>query len=125
MNIEDNIIKCDISYRGGILKVDISSALSEASLQAIEEAGEEAIAGAYQNYLGGGMAGSIQTGRSFDINLLTEEDQKIYKSLSEDIKRYFYDLNNGGGDEYIQENITGKDAKNGYERLQNMPKSGY
>ena len=123
--IENNIKHCDISYRGGVLKVDISGLLSQKSNDAIEEAGEDAIAGASQNYLGGGIAGSITSGRMFDIELLTAGDKKKWPQIAEALKRYFYDVNNGGGDDYMQENITGKDAKAGYQRLQKMPVSGY
>lgn len=34
-------------------------------------------------------------------------------------------IKNGGGDDYMQENVTGKKAKSGYARLQKMPSSGY
>ena len=107
--IEDNIIDCDVSYRGGILKVDLSGLLSGESLEAIDEAGEEAEAGAKQNYLGGGIAGSITTGRSFDVDLLTKKDLKVYEEFSEAVTLYFYNINNGGGDDYMQENYSGLD----------------
>lgn len=122
---ENNIKDCDISYRGGVLKVDISGLLTDKSNENIAEAGEEAIAGASQNYLGGGIAGSITSGRMFDTALLTKGDQKKYLDIAEALKRYFYHLNNGGGDDYMQENVTGAGAKNGYEALQKMPVSGY
>jgi len=49
---------------------------------------------------------------------------KIYEVMAEACKRYFYDLNNGGGDDYMQENVTGGgDA--GYKKLQKMPRSGF
>jgi hypothetical protein len=123
--IENHIIDCDISYRGGTLKVDVSGLFSQDSIDAVEEAGETLEAGAYQNYLGGGMAGSIQSGRSFDASLLTKEDQELYKLFSEAVKRHFYNINNGGGDEYMQDCVTGHDAVGGYEKLQKLPVSGY
>ena len=123
--IEENIKNSDISYRGGVLKVDVSGLFSQKSLDAIEEAGEEAMAGASQNYLGGGIAGRITSGRSFDINLLTKADQKKYEAFSKAVIVYFYEINNGGGDDYMQENVTGHDAKKGFDALQRMPASGY
>jgi len=123
--IEDNTIKCDISHRGGSLKVDLTGLFSQKSLEAIEKANEQVHAGAYQNYLGGGIAGSIQSGRSFDINLLTKSDYKKYVEFSDAVTRYFYDINNGGGDDYMQDNVTGAQAKDGFNRLQKMPVSGY
>lgn len=122
--IEQNTIDCDVSYRGGSLKVDVSGLLSEKSRAAIEKAGEDAIAGAYQNYLGGGIAGSIQTGRMFDIALLSKADQKAWPAIAEALKRYFYDINHGGGDEYMHDNVTGPEA-GGYEAVQRLPASGY
>ena len=122
--IENNTKDCDISYRGGSLKVDLSGLFTQTSLDKIEANGEDPIAGSYQNYLGGGIAGSIQTGRSFDLNLLTKGDYKKYIVFSEACKRYFYEINNGGGDEYMQENVTGQEA-GGYEATQHLPVSGY
>jgi len=117
--IEDNIKDIDVSYRGGYIKVNITGLLSDESIEAIEEAGEEAIAGARQNYLGGGIAGAITSGRSFDDALLTESDYKIYIEFIEAVKKYFYELNQGGGDEYMIENI------NSFEQNQKLPVSGY
>jgi len=115
--VENNIIDCDISYRGGTLKIDVSDLFDTGN--------EPAIMGAYQNYLGGGIAGSIQTGRQFDISNFNKKNMAIYEKLAEACKKYFYNVNNGGGDDYMQENVTGSEAVDGYERLQKMPVSGY
>lgn len=117
-DIEAHTIDCDISYRGGTLKIDVSSLFPK-----VAEEGDRAIMGAYQNYLGGGMAGSIQSGAMFDSRTLSKRDQATYMALAERIKRHFYNLNNGGGDEYMQENVTGKGAPNGYLKNQNLPRS--
>jgi len=111
-----HVINADVSYRGGSLKVDVSELFNTGD--------EPAIMGAYQNYLGGGMAGSIQTGRQFDISGFSKKDLKTYETMSEACKRYFYDLNNGRGDEYMQDEVTGPGA-GGYDRLQKLPASGY
>ena len=114
--IESNLIDADISYRGGSMKIDVSDLFNTGE--------EPAIMGAYQNYLGGGIAGSIQTGRMFDISGFSEEDLAIYKELAEACQKWFYNQNNGGGDDYMQEEVTGSDA-GGFERLQKMPVSGF
>lgn len=114
--VEENTIDCDVSYRGGSLKVDVSSLLDTGD--------EDAIMGAYQNYLGGGIAGSIQVGRQFDISDFTADQMAVYDALAEACKRYFYEINNGGGDEYMQDNVTGADA-GGYDAVQRLPASGY
>ncbi len=109
-NIEDHILRCEISYRGGGVEVDVS-----------ELFGEDAKITAYQNYLGGGIAGSIQSDANFEPKA---KQVKKFNQLAEDLKRWFYDQNNGGGDEYMQENVTGAEA-GGYEALQRMSRSAY
>mgnify|MGYP000924543649 FL=1 len=98
------------------MKVDVSDLFNTGD--------EPAIMGAYQNYLGGGIAGAIQTGRQFDISGFSKKDLAIYEEMAEACKRYFYDLNNGGGDDYMQNEVTGPNA-GGYEKLQKMPVSAY
>lgn len=111
--IKDHITHCDISYRGGILKVDVSELFPSLADHS------DPIMGASQNYLGGGIAGRITAGSYFDIEELTKKEQKIYHPVAEDIKKYFFELNNGGGDDYMQENY------NSYARNQNLSVSGY
>ncbi len=116
--IENNLIDYDVSYRGGYIKVDLSNLFSNRSIERIEEAGETAIAGSSQNYLGGGVAGGIRSGSNFDTSLLTKEDLKKYRQFSEEIKKYHYKMNNGGGDDYMQENAS-------YQKTQSLPYSAY
>ena len=114
-NIEKNIISCEVSYRGGSLKVNVSELFPNV---------DNPIMGAYQNYLGGGIAGSICGGSQFDPSELSKRDQAVFKAMSERLKKYFYGLNNGGGDDYMQENVTGSLA-GGYKATQKLPVSGY
>ena len=112
--IEKNIMGgSDISYRGGSLKINVSELFPQV---------ENAVMGAYQNYLGGGIAGAIVGGAIFEPSELTKKEQKVFFDLKEVIKEYFYAINNGGGDEYMQENYGGK---NGYKHNQNLPVSAY
>jgi hypothetical protein len=109
---EDNLISADISYRGGTLKINVAELFPGV---------DDAVIGAYQNYLGGGIAGSISFGSMFGPDDLdTDEEREILEEASEEVKRYFYHLNNGGGDDYMQENVTGPEA-GGYEAVQRMP----
>lgn len=108
--IQKNMLDCDISYRGGNLKVDVSSLFPNV---------EKPVMGAYQNYLGGGIAGAIVGAAMFSPDELTKRDQKKFFALKEAIKKYFYELNNGGGDEYMQENV------NSYDKNQSFPVSAY
>lgn len=108
--IEENTTEFDASYRGGTLKVDVSSLFPNV---------ENAVMGAYQNYLGGGIAGAIVGAAMFDPSELSKKDQKTFESLKDAIKRYFHAANNGGGDEYMQENHSS------YEFNQRLAVSGY
>lgn len=121
-DIESHIIDCDVSYRGGTLKIDVSEVFPEVTDW---DNGDDAIMGASQNYLGGGIAGRITSGAMFDKERLMKKQRAVYEALAERIKRYFYNINNGGGDEYMQENVTGQDAHNGYETLQRLGISAY
>ena len=104
-NIEDNIIRIDASRRGGGIEIDVS-----------ELFGEGCKMSAYQNYLGGGLLGAIQS----DINFMPSEEQKenVLK-LSEELKRYFHDITNEEASEYDEWNGMS------YEKNQSMPSSGY
>jgi hypothetical protein len=109
-DIESHVIEGDISYRGGTLKVDVSE---------IFPGVEDAVMGAYQNYLGGGIAGAIVGAAQFNPDNLSIKDREIFDALKEKIKKYFWSLNNGGGDEYMVENV------NSFEQNQRLPISGY
>ena len=114
-DVEAHVTDCDISYRGGTLKVDVSDIFPNV---------ENAVMGAYQNYLGGGIAGAIVGAAQFLPDELNAKEKKTFFALKARIKEYFYDLNNGGGDEYMQENVTGGGGI-GYIKNQNLPVSGY
>ena len=109
-DIEAHVIEGDVSYRGGTLKIDVSELFPNV---------ENAVMGAYQNYLGGGIAGAIVGGAQFMPEELTAREQKIFHALKERIKQYFYNLNAGDGDDYMVENV------NSYNQNQNLPVSGY
>lgn len=110
--VRENAFETDISYRGGSLKVDATGLFPSL--------GRRAVVGAYQNYLGGGIAGAIVGAAMFMPGELTAADEREYfDDVIEACKIHFHELNNGGGDEYMQENYGG------YEFNQNLPVSGY
>jgi hypothetical protein len=125
-DIEAHIITCDVSYRGGILKVDVSElfpTVGNTDYEESEQVEGEPIMGASQNYLGGGMAGSITGGAMFEPrDLKTKAEKLLFQAMLERCKHYFYSLNEGGGDEYMHEHVTGPDA-GGYDRVQMLPES--
>lgn len=93
--VRENAFETDISYRGGNLKVDATGIFPSL--------GRRAVVGAYQNYLGGGIAGAIIGAAMFMPGELTDADEREYfDEVLEACKLYFHELNNGGGDEYIQ-----------------------
>lgn len=114
---KDHTIEADVSYRGGTFKASISELLPDVP-------SEQAVVGAYQNYLGGGIAGAIQAGAMMDPSELEEQDEALMREAMEAAKRYFYNLNNGGGDEWMQEHVTGA-AAGGYEENQKLSASAY
>jgi hypothetical protein len=104
-SIENNIIRLDASRRGGGIEIDVS-----------ELFGEGAKMTAYQNYLGGGLLGSVQS----DINFVPSEEQKDdVLELAERLKRYFHDITNEYASEYDEWNGMS------YEKNQSMPTSAY
>lgn len=94
--VRDNTIDADISYRGGTLKVDVSKVFKKSPK------GEKLILGAGQNYLGGGIAGRIFGASMFDPSYLAEKDQQLFENLKEASVEVFHEINNGGGDDYMQ-----------------------
>lgn len=103
--IENNTLRCEAGYRGGGIEIDVS-----------ELFGDDCKMSAYQNYLGGGMLGSIQSNCNFDIESLSVAKQKQCNELAEELKRYFHGLTNHEGDEW--EETT-------YDQCQSRPESAY
>ncbi len=102
--IEEHTIELDASYRGGTLKVDVSS---------LFPAVDNAIMGAYQNYLGGGMAGAVVGAAMFDPDNLSKRDQTVFYDLKEAIKQYFFAITNEeNSDEWAQSDFTSNQARN-------------
>lgn len=103
--IEDNTIRLDASGRGGGIEIDISNYLKI----------DDAKMSAYQNYLGGGMLGAVQSDCNLDVESLSETKQtKIYK-LADELKKYFFDLTNHD-DEWEHQSFI---------QNQSMPSSAY
>ena len=97
--IESHITECDVSDRGGNLKVDVSELFPNIDK---EYATMEAI----QNYLDVGMAGAIVGAAQFMPQELNKKDQKVFYELKEVIKQYFNDLKQGDGDKHMVKNVN-------------------
>lgn len=105
--IEENTLRCEVSYRGGGIEIDVS-----------ELFGDGAKMTAYQNYLGGGIAGAICSDYNF---IWFGKKEKLKERMAEELKKYFFSLNSGGGDEYMQEKVI----CGSYEKNQSFPTSAY
>jgi hypothetical protein len=104
--IEDNIIRCEAGYRGGGIEISLDSLLDTDGYKMT----------AYQNYLGGGLLGSIQNDYNFDLSELSKTDKILIGKITDELNRYFHNLTNHGGDEW--EEAT-------FEENQNRPSSAY
>lgn len=86
--IENNTIRCEASQRGGGIEIDCSSIF-----------GGDAKMTAYQNYLGGGMLGSVQSDNNFFNEMKPKDIPKFYP-LETELKKYFWSLTNHVDDEW-------------------------
>lgn len=103
--IKQNTIRLEASRRGGGIEIDCSELL-----------GEGAKMTAYQNYLGGGMLGGIDSSVNFKPK---QADIKLFENLQETLKKYFHNITNEEASDYDGWN------EQSYEQNQNMPKSAY
>jgi len=102
LNIEANTLRVQTSHRGGGIEISL------------DHLGKKYKGGkmtAYQNYLGGGMLGSIAS----DCNIEGWSNDETLLTVSEALKEYFHDLTNPD-DEF--------DGMS-FERRQKMPHSAY
>ena len=104
--IENNTIRCETSRRGGGIEIDLSELLGESKKMS-----------AYQNYLGGGMLGAIQSNCNFTPANFVEGE--MVKEIAESLKKYFHNITNEQAGNYDEWN-----AKD-YKKNQNMPLSAY
>lgn len=101
MNFEDITLRVEASHRGGGIEIDLTSLGYEGEMMT-----------AYQNYLGGGMLGSI--GSDCTISDFRSHDDLV--DISEKLKRYFHSLTNHVEDEWESAS---------YEENQRRPSSAY
>lgn len=78
--IEENILKIEISHRGGGILIDASEYLKINDAKVV----------VYQNYLGGGIAGRVASDCNLIINKLASAKQKKLKNLQNALINYYY-----------------------------------
>lgn len=108
MNFEGSIIRQELSSRGGGIEI---------SLDAFGFIGEKM--SAFQNYLGGGLLGSIQSNDTVRRQTLRSQvsdiDNAELDEISELLKQYFHSLTNPDTE---WESMS-------YDQNQKMPSSSY
>ena len=107
---EENVISAitreQISYRGGGVEIDLSQFGFKSGSRM----------SAYQNYLGGGLLGAIQSNHNMFRESLTPAQERKIEKLSDILKRYLHSQTNHEDDEW--ECAT-------FEQNQLRPVSGY
>jgi hypothetical protein len=91
INFEEITLRLQISSRGGGIEIDLST---------LGFKGERM--SAYQNYLGGGMLGCINSDSTIQAfgKMVTEKQQSKLDNIEEQLKKYFHELTNPEEDEW-------------------------
>ncbi len=108
--ITKHILRVDYSRRGGGIEIDCSELFPyiEGNLGMT----------AFQNYLGGGLLGAVQSDNNFKDDV-QKKDLKKFNDLEEALKKYFFRLTNEEASEYDEW------AEQSFEQNQGMPKSAF
>jgi hypothetical protein len=104
--IEENMTRADISRRGGGMEVDAAEYLGV----------EDALVSVFQNYLGGGMLGSIGSSANYAAR---SADPERLAELQEAMKKFFYRLTEPQAEEWDPW------SADDYEGIQFRPSSAY
>lgn len=105
--IEQSVIRQELSSRGGGIEIDLG---------AFTPSWEGEKMSAYQNYLGGGMLGSIQNDCTIGNWKNTRLVGVSLADIGEELKRYMHELTNHSEDEWECQS---------YEDNQRMSASAY
>jgi len=103
--IEENILRQELSHRGGGIEI---------SLKAFGFRADDKMS-AYQNYLGGGMLGRIQTNHNMGLRKFTSAQETKIEAISTTLERYMHSITIH---EAEWESAT-------FEQNQNRPSSAY
>lgn len=107
--IKMNILREEISTRGGGIEIDLSPFGFKGQKMS-----------AYQNYLGGGLLGAVCSNdtirRQSFRDQQTEKNNAKLDKIAEELKKYFHSLTNPEGQEWEERS---------YEQNQDMPVSAY
>ena len=83
--IEQNILRQQVSHRGGGVEIDLTAFGFEGEKMA-----------AYQNYLGGGMLGRVCSNDTIRANnsFVEESEAKKLDEIALELRKYFFNLTN-------------------------------
>jgi len=104
--IKENVLRQELSHRGGGIEI---------SLKAFGFRADDKMS-AYQNYLGGGMLGRIQTNHNMGLRTFTSAQETKIEAISTTLAWYMHSLTNHEDDEW--ESAT-------FEENQSRPSSAY
>lgn len=110
---EDNTIRLDASRRGGGIEIDATEFLGYGGRYELRMT-------AYQNYLGGGLLGSVQGSIEGRLRDYPERIQKKALALNEALKHYFYCITNEQAADWDEWAATAS-----FEEQQTRPASAY
>lgn len=91
--IEQNTIRLEASHRGGGIEIDATEYLGYNGRYPLYMT-------AYQNYLGGGMTGSVQGSIEGRLRDYPKSIQTKAVKLNEALQRYFYNVTNDIVEDY-------------------------
>lgn len=94
--IEQNTLRCEASYRGGGIEINLADLLNKGKTEKYNDY----CMTAYQNYLGGGMLGSIGNSYNFDLEKLSKAKRAKIDKMTDALNRYYHNLTNHDGDEW-------------------------
>lgn len=110
--IKTHTLRLEATHRGGGIEIDASAYLNANSKWPLKMT-------AYQNYLGGGMLGSVQSSIEGRLRDYPKSVQTRALKLADALKRYYHDITNEAAGEY--DDYAGSD----YDANQNRPGSAY
>lgn len=109
--IENNTLRLEASHRGGGIEIDATEYLGDRYPLKMT---------AYQNYLGGGMTGSVQGAIEGHLRDYPKTIQAKALKLNEALKQYFYNITND-----IVQDWDEWAASESYAAQQSRPGSAY
>lgn len=111
--IQGHTVRLETSHRGGGIEIDATEYLGYGGRYPLRMT-------AYQNYLGGGMLGAVQSSIQGHLRDYPKATQTKALALAEALKRYYYNITNE-----IVEDYDEWAASASYEAQQARPVSAY